>query len=183
MSAILHGTPLWVWGILALLVSRGLAATSPNTVTPMRLLLLPLAFSLWTAYSLSHMRDMPLPMLAALVPGLLVGATVGWRLYAGMEGFRYDRDNQLIHRPGTWLMLIVSLFSFLLKFTLAISLAHNPTLVADARFVLVNGALVGLSCGLLWGIVLTQILLALRSASATPVTPSPVVGGSAGWNS
>ncbi|MQR00323.1 DUF6622 family protein [Glaciimonas soli] len=183
MSAILHGTPLWVWGILALLVSRGLAATNPNTVTTMRLLLLPLAFSLWTAYSLSHMTEITLPMLTALTSGLLLGATVGWRLYAGMEGFHYDRENQLIHRPGTWLMLIVSLFSFLLKFSLAISLARNAALVADPRFVLINGALVGLSCGLLWGVVLTQFLLAWRAASAPAATSSHAAEGAARWNS
>jgi hypothetical protein len=155
MSALAY-TPLWVYFVLAFILQRGIAASKANTVTPARLFLLPLVFSVSGAVLLARSGSL-LPVAAAgATAGLAAGAAAGWRLFAGAEGYQWD--GRRLFRPGTWLMLVVSLAAFVMKFGLATAGGWHPELVAGVHGALLSGAVAGIASGLLWGATVTQLL-------------------------
>ena len=46
-AAIIHGTPVWVWVLLAVLLSRGFKALSSGTAPLSKLAIVPLIFAGW----------------------------------------------------------------------------------------------------------------------------------------
>ena len=55
---VLVHTPIWVWLLLAFLVSRGVAALTPRDVAPNRMLILPLVFLFWGVTGLIGSRGL-----------------------------------------------------------------------------------------------------------------------------
>jgi drug/metabolite transporter (DMT)-like permease len=159
MSAVLTHTPLWVWGILALLIQRGLVATQPNSVTLPRLFLLPLVFSVLGVMGLARTGSLLPVALVAAAAGLALGAAVGWSLYAGQTGYGWDQQNGQLQRPGSWLMLVCSLLAFVLKFGLGTVAGWQPELMVGISGALLTGLVSGIASGLLWGASSTQLLL------------------------
>lgn len=82
MNAVLTHTPLWVWGILALLIQRGLATMQPNSVTLPRLLLLPLVFTVLGAMGVARTGSLLAVALVAAAAGLVSGIASGLLLGA-----------------------------------------------------------------------------------------------------
>ena len=159
MSALLRHTPLWVWGVLALLIQRGVAAARPNSVTPQRLFLLPLVFTVLGAMVLAHAGALLPAAVAASAAGLLIGAAAGWALFAGQSGYLWDGQRGELRRPGSWWMLACSLTAFVLKFGLGTLAARQPELLAGIGGALLTGLASGATGGLLWGASATQLLL------------------------
>jgi hypothetical protein len=165
MGQLIRGTPWWAWVLLALLVQRGIAAARPNAEPVWKLLLLPLAFSLWSAFSLSAAAALT---LGAALMAMSGGVVAGWLLFRGLPGYRYLPELGMVQRPGTWRMLLVSVLAFCIKYMMAAASAYQPTLLHSGSFILLGAAMSGLSCGLLWGAMLTQLQLAHRSPSLAP---------------
>jgi hypothetical protein len=65
-------------------------------------------------------------------------------------------------------MLTVSLLAFCVKYAMAAASAMQPTLLHSDTFVLLGAAVSGLSSGLLWGAILTQVQLARLSPAFAP---------------
>lgn len=160
-------TPLWAYAVFALLVQRGIAAARPNTVSPARLFLLPLVISVSGAVLLARSGTLLPVALAAALAGLAAGGAVGWRLFANREGYKWD--GRQLFRPGTWLILAISLVAFGIKFGLATAAGWHPTLVAGPRGALLTGAVSGAASGLLWGATITQLMLGRGFAAARAV--------------
>lgn len=170
-AAFLAHTPLWAYGIFALLVQRGVAAAKANAVTPGRLFLLPLVLTISGAFVLPRSGALLPVALAAALAGLAAGGVFGWRMFAGIAGYRWD--GRQLFRPGTWLMLAISLAAFALKFGLATAAGWHPELVAGTRGALLTGAVSGLASGLLWGATARQFMLGRgRAAGALPIPAS-----------
>lgn len=159
MNTLLRHTPLWVWGVLALLIQRGVDAARPNSVTPARLFLLPLVFTVLGALGLVHAGALVPAALAASAAGLLLGAAAGWALFAGQPGYLWDGQRGALHRPGSWMMLACSLTAFVLKFGLGTLAGWQPALFAGTGGALLTGLVPGVAGGLLWGASATQLLL------------------------
>jgi hypothetical protein len=155
--------PLWTYAVLALLVQRGIVAAKANTVTPARLFLLPLVISVSGAVLLARAGALLPVAAAAALAGLAAGSAAGWRLFAGSAGYRWD--GRQLFRPGTWLMLAISLVAFAMKFGLATAAAWHPQLTAGVHGALLSGAVAGIASGLLWGATVTQLLLGRGFAS------------------
>jgi hypothetical protein len=160
-AALLAHTPLWVYGVFAFLVQRGIAAAKANTVAPARLFLLPLVLSVSGIAMLARSTALPVA-LAATVAGLAAGGALGWRLFAGMEGYKWD--GRQLFRPGTWLMLAISLAAFTMKFGLATAIGWHPDLADGVHGAVLTGAVAGVASGLLWGATVTQLMLGRRPA-------------------
>jgi len=157
VSALLTHTPLWVWAILALLVERGLAAARPNRITPGRLLLLPLVFSVAGAASLAHTGALLPVAVAAAAIGLVIGGAAGWAVFAAQDGYQWHAG--MLQRPGSWRMLACSVAAFLVKFGVATAMGWQPALAAGTSGALLAGIVTGAASGLLWGACATQLLL------------------------
>jgi drug/metabolite transporter (DMT)-like permease len=159
MNAVLTHTPLWVWGVLALLVQRGVAAARPDSVTPQRLFLLPLVFTVLGVMGLARTGALLPGALVAAAAGLLIGAAAGWALYAGQSGYLWDGASGELRRPGSWLMLVCSMVAFGLKFALGTLAGWHPELMAGMVGATLTGLVSGATSGLLWGASATQLLL------------------------
>lgn len=111
------GTPLWVWGLLVLLVVLGASQARTRTVHELRLAALPVAMA---AYS-------------------LFGFT--------LAGARYLRQSRSFVVPGSWTPLAVILAIFLSRYVVAVSLAMHPDLRQVAAFALGTSLAYGLLGG------------------------------------
>ncbi|MGH8086665.1 MAG: DUF6622 family protein, partial [Stenotrophomonas sp.] len=73
-------TPLWVWALLAFLITRGVAAMKPGEVSLGRLAIVPALFTVWGLYSISARYGASWQAWATWLVGIAVGAGIGWML-------------------------------------------------------------------------------------------------------
>lgn len=52
-------TPTWVWLLLAFLITRGIAAMKPGETSLQKLAVVPVLFTVWGAWSISHRYGCP----------------------------------------------------------------------------------------------------------------------------
>src|ERR1700679_2465514 len=84
---IITGAPWWVYVLLVYLVSIGVKATKPRTISIKRVVLLPLLFVAWSLYSLYQKTVLGMPSLIAVwIIFLAIGTYFGikevhsWRI-------------------------------------------------------------------------------------------------------
>lgn len=143
-SSVLQHTPVWVWGVLALLIVLGLQQSRPHTVSAARATLLPLLMlGLGLSGVLSSFASAgALAAWAAAV--LAVGAA---RAGHAAQGTRWSAAEQRFHRPGSWAPLALMMGIFATKFAVGVALALHPELARSAGFALGVGALYGAFSG------------------------------------
>lgn len=169
IGQILINTPLWVWGLLALLLVLGFSQTRTRSVGLARITLLPLglgAFSLYGTVSAFGASPTVLGSWLAATTLLLLIVTQ-MPLPAGAH---YDSANRRFQRPGSWVPLALIMGIFLTKYAVGVSLVMHPELKANPGFSLAIGTLYGVFSGIFAGRSLRLIRLALRPA-ATPALP------------
>ena len=166
VSAIVTGTPVWVWLLLGYVLLRGLRALSPRETDPGRMLLLPAIFLVWGLDGIfTRYADWSVA-LAAFVIALLGGGALGWAVARRREPARRDPATGRIWRPGTAVTLVLVLVGFVGKYALGVSLALHPALAAAAGFALLSGALSGVVAGVFWGTTAVQFRQAYSPAPA-----------------
>ncbi len=160
LLAVLQHTPVWVWPLLAALLSLGVWQTFPRTVTLRRATLLPvamLALSLWGVVSVFASGQ----ALTAWAVGGLAAASAS--LHAGSpRGARWSTAEQCIRLPGSWVPLMLILGIFCTKFGVGMSLAQHPELRHATGFAVVASLTYGVFSGLFAGRALTLWRLARR---------------------
>ena len=80
-------TPVWVWVLFIFLISRGLKARRPATVTLERLAIIPGIFLIWDIYDLIVYRTLTPGTVALWTAGILAGAAlaiVSGGMFAGV---------------------------------------------------------------------------------------------------
>ena len=161
VSQIVAHTPFWAWLILLFLIWRGLGSTVPREMGPARLLLMPLALLLLSAWSVFSAG-----ISAAIAAGLAIGVLAG--LAAGLVLERRSPATNLgngrIRVPGEWTTLVVILVVFLTRYSRSVADIMAPDLAASAPFLVAVGAFSAFSTVLL----LTRTALRLR-AMQTPM--------------
>ncbi len=131
--AILRHTPVWIWGLLSLLLAAGLWQTRDREISLLRITILPLVM---VVLSISG-------VLRAFGPSAV--ALGGWALGVGtalalarqllsVRGAVWSTDAQALQVPGSWLPLALMLGLFAVKYFAGYHLAVNPTLATDAVF-------------------------------------------------
>jgi hypothetical protein len=165
---ILRHTPIWVWVLLAFLISRGIAAMRPREVSPSRILIIPVVFLVW---GLSGMfgADSLATKLALFAGGLLVGLAAGLGLAALLPAPRLSRTTGLLAMPGSPVPLILIGLAFTIKYVGAVALALNSDIAVHAEIAAALAAVGGLFAGLFWGRTLGQFARALQ-ADGEPAT-------------
>lgn len=144
-SIITH-TPIWVWGLLLLLLALGFSQTRARNVGLGRILILPL---IMTGLSLSGtVSSFGLAPAALLMWALAIGLTAGLliRCPAGAET-RYDRATGRFYLPGSWLPMALILGIFTVKYAVGTMLALRPDMATNAEFAIVIGGLYGALSG------------------------------------
>lgn len=139
---IITKTPIWVWGILALLLWVGVKQSLPRRVSLRRITVLPLAMA---GLSLAGM----LTAFGAGSPALLVwGAVLAAFAAAVMtrslpQATQYNAWTQQFQIPGSWTPLVLMMGIFITKYAVGVALAMYPDLARDALFSQSVGALYG----------------------------------------
>ena len=147
---IVRQTPLWVGGLLAFLLGLGLSATRQRHMTLARLVLLPLAMlglALWGVQS-AFGASGHLPALGALWALCFAGALALGSRAAAPAGTRFDPASRQFLLPGSWVPMVLILGVFLIKYSVGVQLALEPTLARHLGFAITVTALYGLLSGL-----------------------------------
>lgn len=133
LIAIVHHTPIWVWGVFSALIALGLAQTRPQEMGLLRVTVLPLAMiALSLSGVLSSFGHVPVALggwaagvgtALAFARGLVMARGAAWR-----------PATATVVVPGSWwpLLLIVALFA--VKYVVGVSLAMHPALASDPGF-------------------------------------------------
>jgi hypothetical protein len=147
---VLSHTPLWVYGLFAFLMWRGLNAMTEAKVSPWRLALIPAAFVIWGASGLFQKNGFSALTVSAFFVAALAGAALGlallWR-----TPVEIDRANGLINRPADYTVLPLILLAFGVKYTLAVMVAMTPALQAEPMVMASGMAASGLFAGIFIG--------------------------------
>jgi hypothetical protein len=165
---ILSNTPIWVWVLLAFLISRGVAAMSPREVSANLMLIIPVVFLVWGLTGMFG-GDGLAYKLALFAGGVLAGLACGGALASLLPAPRLSRTTGLLAMPGSPVPLILIGLAFATKYIGTVALALNPDLVVHAEISAAMAAVGGLFAGLFWGRTLGQFARALQ-ADGEPVT-------------
>lgn len=176
IARILANTPPWVWGLLLALILLGISQARPRRLTPAKLLILPLAMTLFSlAGTLTSLGIAPL-LLATWAAAAALPAVVLSRTQAP-HGSAYDATIGRFLLPGSWLPLALILAIFVLKYALGVLLAMDPALAREPSFALSMAALYGLLAGIFLGRGWRLWRLRLRPEPAPAPPPAARASG------
>ncbi|HUR87550.1 MAG TPA: DUF6622 family protein [Ramlibacter sp.] len=152
-GAILRGTPVWVWALLAGLVSLGITQARDRNASLTRVTILPVVMTglaIWGvvgAFGKSPMFGYV--MLTWMLVGAIAFAVIG--LTNPPAGTTYDGATRTYFLPGSWLPLGIIIGIFLTRYVVNVDIAINPMLARDGQYALLVAALYGLFTGTFLG--------------------------------
>lgn len=171
-AAIVQHTPIWVWGLLLLLIALGVSQARARQIGLARATLLPVAMlglSLWGVLSAFGSASAIAAWL--LATAFVTALSLRVEFVAGASWLAAERRFQM---PGSWWPLALILGIFVTKYGVAVSLALQPQLHAVAAFAIGACLLYGVFSGLFAGRALT--LWRLRRPATTPPLRDAVQG-------
>jgi hypothetical protein len=171
IGTIVAQTPVWVWGLLAGLLTLGLSQVSSRTATLRRVTIMPVVMTVFSlSGTVTAFGNSPQFATVLLVWAAATAAVVA--VIASMSpdaGTTYDRASRSFALPGSWIPFALILAIFLTKYAVGIELAMQPRLAADSQFSLIVATLFGLFSGIFTGRAARLWRMAARPAStATP---------------
>ena len=151
IALFLRDTPVWVWILLAFILSRGFAALYDREMITGQLFFLPMLFLVWGAYGVITETELAGASLTMMAAGLLAGTALGYRLWRSQPPLRNSDNPGMIIRAGTPLTLGLIVFTFCIKFKLTSAIYLQPGLRSSTNFCMLFGGVTGLVDGLFWG--------------------------------
>ncbi len=143
-------TPIWVWLLLAFLITRGIAAMKPAETSLQKLAIVPALFAVWGAWSVSHRFGASLSAWSEWLAGIATGATLAWLLLNRLK-LTLDRSTGKLWRSADFSLLPLLLATFLVKYGFEVAFAVSPSLSAHASFsaayLLLTGGFTGIFVG------------------------------------
>ncbi|MCW5744889.1 MAG: hypothetical protein KIT36_01635 [Alphaproteobacteria bacterium] len=163
-------TPVWVWGLLLLVLWLGWRDLQDRAIAPARLAILP---AVATCVSLVNILTSATPALA--LPAWLVAVALAMPLGAVIGAHR-RLDAQAQPRrlvlAGSWFSMALGLTIFCVRYAMGVAVARQPALAADTLWIIaanaVGGAMTGIGAGWLACLVV-RYRRALRAGAASPV--------------
>ena len=153
---ILTHTPWWVFAAFILVIRDGIQALRPRARSVGQLLITPSIFLAWGIVSLVIRSSLSASMLASWSIATVGFGAFAWRI-GGLSAVSVDPTGRLLSLPGSAVPLIRGLFTFALKYGLAVSIALSKEARHELEFwnILVSGATAGYFSG--WAIRLVSI--------------------------
>lgn len=143
-------TPIWVWLLLAFLVTRGIAAMKPAETSLQKLAVVPAVFAIWGAWSISHRFSASVIAWSEWLAGIATGATLAWLLLSRAK-LTLDRSTGKLWRSADFSLLPLLLVTFLVKYGFEVAFAVSPSLTTHAGFsaacLLLTGGFTGIFVG------------------------------------
>lgn len=153
-------TPIFVWGILAFLVYRGVLASRDREMSTGRMLIIPavmLALSLQsisTQFGVASVAMLAWASTAGLVTLLCRALGAGRASPGTLPG--------TVRLRGSWAPLALMMTIFVIKYVLAVVLALHPAMAARLFFVVPVCVLLGLCNGCFFGQLACDLAVARR---------------------
>ena len=166
IAQILSHTPLWVWVLLAFLISRGLVALQPREVAPRRMLIIPVVFLIWGLVGIYGAGDNALLKAAAFLVLLAIGGVGGRWLGSISPSPKWVPESGMLAMPGSVMPLILICVAFAVKYAGSVALAIGDDPLFRANLAIAMAGAGGLFAGMFWGRTLTQFQRALIASDA-----------------
>ncbi len=172
LTAIVKGTPIWVWGLLLVLLALGISQLADRRPSLRRVVLVPFAMFGFAIYGMvSAFGSGPLSGPVALAWAASAIAATGLMLQLRTPaGTSFDAATTSFWVPGSSVPLLLILGIFLTKYIVGIELALNPAQARDASFVLPVGLLYGAFNGIFVARAMRLLRLARQSADLGETT-------------
>lgn len=161
--AVLQHAPVWVWGVLILLLVLGIGQSRLRKVSVARAGLLPLAM---LALSLSGVLSAfaGAAVLLAWLAGVALAASATRQSAFGRQA-AWSAVERCFRVPGSWWPLALMMAIFFAKFAVAVTLVQQPQLrdapLFEMGVSLLYGAFSGVFAGRAW------VMLRLRALPST----------------
>jgi len=133
LLAILQGTPIRIWILLAGLVVLGLTQVRPRTLGAVRAAALPAALFMLSLAGVATSFGLGAATLAAWMAGAGLAFSLAPRWLPRAEG-RWSDTLDRVHVAGSWLPLLLIVGLFTIKYAAGASLALHPEEASDAAF-------------------------------------------------
>ena len=160
---VLVHTPIWVWLLLAFIVSRGVSALRPRTLPPIRALIVPVVFLFWGLSGLIGARGLGLDV-ALFVFAFALGLFGGGALASLTPTPQWFPETGRMAMPGSPVPLVMILVAFVVKYVGAVALSIEVDPAAQAQIAHAMTLVGGAFAGLFWGRILTLFRRALGRA-------------------
>lgn len=147
--AIIKGTPIYAWGILIFLVSRGLSLKKDGSVSIKKSMLMPVIFIVWGLWKVVIDFAFPVQALIIYVVLAAAGTGLGYLLYSSTQ--KFDLRGGIFFRLGSSVPLVVIMINFIVKYALNVCIAMNPQLLSNLGFNIIYCVISGLTVGLFFG--------------------------------
>jgi hypothetical protein len=149
----ISSTPVWVWGLLAFLITRGIAAMKSGETSLTKLAIVPALFTVWGIWSISHRFASSWGAWGEWLIGIGAGVGLGWFLLRRATLILNPSTGKL-WRSADYSLLPLLLVTFAVKYGFESALAVSPALSADgsfrAAYLLLSGAFTGIFIGKYW---------------------------------
>ena len=142
--SVLQHTPVWVWGVLALLIALGWRQSRPHEISPARATLLPLAMLLLALAGVLSSFGSTVALLAWAAAALVVAMAGAGQ---AARGARWLPAEGRFRQPGSWTPMALMMAIFVTKFAVGVGIALHPALARSTLFALGISALYGLCSG------------------------------------
>lgn len=169
LQLIVSHTPLWVWALLAFLVSRGVAAFRPQATSLGKLAVVPALFTAWGLWSITARYPGAWQAWALWLAGIAVGTGIGWVLLRRLH-MHVEPATGTLWRGADYSLLPLLLVTFLVKYGFEVVFAMSPALAADtsfrAAYLLLSGGFTGIFIGKYCRYLVASRRLTLRATHA-----------------
>jgi hypothetical protein len=165
IQQIISHTPLYVWAILAFLVTRGMAASAEREVTVRKLIIIPAVMLALSWFDINAKFGFDGLAAAAWVAGALAGAALVWRKFDSAS-MACDPASGTIRLRGSWMPLALMMAIFCTKYVVAVLVAMQPAARHDSLFVAAVCIVFGLFNGAFLGRLACQMTVWQRAAGA-----------------
>ncbi|MBP0590879.1 hypothetical protein J8I87_14395 [Paraburkholderia sp. LEh10] len=153
-AEIIYGTPIWVWVLLVVLLSRGFKALNSGTSPLSTLAITPLIFAGW---GILHLVSDPLAGWSSVivwVAGAIAGIA-GGVFIASRSRFIVDPIANTVMLPGSVVPLLLIIATFAAKFWLGVETATATDISSLGMYMLTDAAVSGVVAGVFGGRFIT----------------------------
>ena len=134
---IITHTPLWVFGLFALLVMLGYKQSKTRLVKPKLSLILPIVmFSLALQGMVTNFSEPKLALAVWIFSGLITFGLF-MKFQGNVENSFYQKDKGLVEVKGSWSPLLLIMTLFFLKYALTVSAVLALPFISQFSFIIV----------------------------------------------
>jgi hypothetical protein len=141
-------TPVWVWGLFALLLWQGFKLARPSSTGLLRATLMPVVMVCLSVYGTVSAFGGQAHVVLAWLAGAAMTVSMVLMRFPVPTNTRYDATEKRIHQPGSFVPLALMMGIFFTKYAVGISIAMHPALAHDLVFSTAISALSGAFSGI-----------------------------------